>query len=107
MAHAVWGCIVLKLNLFNMDKSKKDATIALKKAKTSIDNILKMIDEDKYCVEILQQILAIHGLLKSAANKILVNHLNTCFISGMNTNDSKEKIKLINELIEVLSLKKA
>lgn len=90
-----------------MNQSKKNASIALKKARTSINNILNMIEDDKYCVEILQQILAVNGLLKSAADKILVNHLHTCFIDGMNTQDNKEKEKLINELIEVLSLKKS
>ena len=63
--------------------SKKDSVIALKKAQTSINGILKMIEEDKYCIDILQQILAVSGLLKSASNKILKNHLNTCFSEGI------------------------
>ena len=88
-----------------MTKSKKDSTIALKKAQTSINNILKMIDEDKYCIDILQQILAVNGLLKSAADKILQDHLHTCFSEGMTRNDQEYKDKLIDEVINVINLK--
>lgn len=88
-----------------MDKTKKDAAIALKKAQTSINNILKMIDEDKYCVDIMQQILAVNGLLKSASDKILANHLSTCFSEGMRTNNEDTKDKLIQEVVDVISLR--
>lgn len=81
--------------------SKKDTTIALKKAQTSINGILKMIDEDKYCIDILQQILAVNGLLKSASNKIFENHLNTCFSEGMRSPSKDIKHKLVKEVIEV------
>ena len=84
--------------------SKKDTTIALKKAQTSINGILKMIDEDKYCIDILQQILAVNGLLKSASNKILENHLSTCFSEGMRSPSKNIKDKLLKEVIEVLNI---
>ncbi len=105
MEHARWVCMVLKLNLTNMDKSKKNASIALKKAKTSLNNIIQMIEKDEYCLDILQQILAVNGLLKSASDKILQNHLNTCFIDGMKKQNSEEKEKLIKEVIEVIGLR--
>lgn len=86
------------------NNSKKDTAIALKKAQTSINGILKMIDEDKYCIDILQQILAVNGLLKSASNKILVNHLNTCFSEGMRSPSKNIKDKLVKEVIEVINI---
>lgn len=84
--------------------SKKDTSIALKKAQTSINNIIKMIDEDKYCIDILQQILAVNGLLKSASNKILENHINTCFSEGMRSPSRDIKDKLVKELVEVINI---
>lgn len=87
-----------------MTNSKNDSAIALKKAQTSIATILKMIDEDKYCMDILQQILAVNGLLKSASNKILENHLHTCFSDGMKSKDSNIKSKLVKEVLDVVSL---
>lgn len=105
MAHVQWVCMVSKLNLINMDKSKQHASTALKKARTSLNNIIKMIEEDDYCLDILQQILAVNGLLKSASDKILQNHLNTCFIEGMKKENTQEKEKLIKEVIDVIGLR--
>ena len=87
-----------------MTDSKQSSAIALKKAQTSINNILKMIDEDKYCIEISQQILAVNGLLKSASSKILEDHLNSCFIEGMCSSDIKTKKALVQEVLDVIKL---
>ena len=87
-----------------MSESKKQTSISLKKAKTSIETILKMLDEDKYCIDIIQQILAVQGLLKSSTEKLIKNHLNTCFIDGMNTTDINKKEALIEELAKVIKL---
>lgn len=86
--------------------SKKSTAIALKKAQTSMNGILKMLDEDKYCMDILQQILAVRGLLKSASNKILENHLNTCFSEGMQSPSKNIKTKLVKEVMEVINIGK-
>lgn len=86
------------------DTNKRAATIALKKAHTSIASIIKMLDEDKYCIDILQQILAVNGLLKSASNQILENHLNTCFIEGMESKKITKKRELIQEVIDVINI---
>jgi DNA-binding FrmR family transcriptional regulator len=88
-----------------MDNSKKSTITALKKAQTSVNSILKMLEEDKYCIDILQQILAVNGLLKSASNSILEEHLNTCFTEGMKSDDKKVKEKLIEEVMEVVTLR--
>lgn len=85
-------------------EAKKNTTIALKKAQTSINGIIKMIEEDKYCIDIMQQILSVNGLLKSASNKILENHLNTCFSEGMKSPSKKIKDKLVSEVVEVINL---
>jgi len=84
--------------------SKKQISIALKKAVTSIAKIQKMLDKDKYCIDILQQILAVQGLLKASSEKILTGHLHSCFADGMVTNDLEQKEKLVNELTKVMKL---
>lgn len=87
-----------------MNDTKKETTIALKKAQTSIKSILKMLEEDKYCIDILQQLLAVNGLIKSASNKMLENHLHTCFVDGLKTSNSANKNKLIKEVLQVVNL---
>jgi len=87
-----------------IDDPKKQASIALKKAQTHIKNILEMIDNDEYCIDILTQILAVNGLVKSASDSMLKNHMRTCFKHGMSTNDEKHKEELIGEVLNVINL---
>lgn len=87
-----------------IDDPKKQASIALKKAQTHIKNILEMIDNDEYCIDILTQILAVNGLVKSASDSILKNHMRTCFINGMAAKDAQFKENLITEVLDVVNL---
>jgi DNA-binding FrmR family transcriptional regulator len=86
-----------------IDDPKKQSAIALKKAQTHIKNILTMIDDDEYCIDIVEQILAVNGLLRSASEKILKNHMRTCFSEGMNTKNPEYKEKLIQEVLNVVN----
>jgi CsoR family transcriptional regulator, copper-sensing transcriptional repressor len=84
-----------------MNEQKKKAVIALKKSRTSIDSIIKMIEGDEYCIDVMQQNLAVMGLLKSAHQTLLENHLNTCFTSAMNAKNPKIKQEMIDEIIKI------
>jgi DNA-binding FrmR family transcriptional regulator len=88
-----------------INKSNDPALIALKKARTSINNVIKMIESDAYCIDVVQQILAVNGLLKSASSKVLQNHLNTCFSDGIESKNKVRKEILIEELINVINLR--
>ena len=83
---------------------KQHIDIALKKAKTTIEKIQKMLNDDIYCIDVLQQILAVQGLLRSSSERILTSHLSTCFAEGMSMNDDPKKEKLIKELMQVMKM---
>lgn len=86
---------------------KKRAAIALRKAQSHIERVLHMIDEDEYCITILEQILAVNGLTQAASRDILRNHLNTCFIHDMKTaTTDQQRETLIDEVLTVVSLSK-
>lgn len=89
-----------------IDEPKKQAAIALKKAQTHIKNILRMIEDDEYCVDVMTQIAAADGLLKSASEKILKNHMRTCFAEGMKNKNQNVKEKMIKEVLDVVNLNK-
>ncbi len=78
--------------------------IWLKKARTSLDKIIKMIDEDKYCIDIIQQNLAVIWLLKSANMNLLEWHLNCCVTNAFLSNDKNEIDDKLSELIKVMKL---
>lgn len=76
----------------------------MKKARTHLDNIIKMVEEGKYCVDIMQQNLAVIGLLKSAHQMLMEGHLNSCFKSAMKTRDEEKKQEMVQEILKVSTL---
>lgn len=84
--------------------NKQNILINLKKSKTLIERIIKMREKDEYCVDIMQQVLATMGLLRSTHQKLMEDHLKTCFKSAFETNDEEEKKEKIEEILTVTRL---
>ncbi len=82
----------------------KKILIALKKANSHLGNVINMVESDHYCVDILQQNLAVVGLLKSANDKILKRHLNSCFARVMKGTNEKKKQEMIEEILKINKL---
>ena len=82
--------------------TKKSVVSKLKKAQGMINKVISMIEEDKYCIDVLQQSLAARGYLKSVDKLILENHLNCCFREGMNASREKQD-KLISEVLHIVN----
>jgi len=82
-------------------KKNKEIITALKKADSHLKNVIKMIEKDEYCVDILQQNLAVIGLLKSANNKLMEGHLNTCFIEAIKGSNKGQAQRMIDELLRI------
>jgi DNA-binding FrmR family transcriptional regulator len=84
----------------------KEIKIALKKAHSHLGKVIGMVEEKEYCIDILQQNLAVMGLLKSANNKLLERHLNSCFANAMKGADEKRKQEMIDEILAISRLSK-
>jgi len=69
-----------------------------------IQKIIRMTEEDKYCIDIMQQNLAALGLLKSAHQMLMENHLNACFKKAMATKNEKRKQEMVDEILKVTKL---
>lgn len=78
--------------------------IGLKKARTSLDKILGMLEEEKYCIDIIQQNLAVIGLLKSANMNLLEGHLNGCVKNAINAKNEDEVNDKMWELVKIINL---
>lgn len=87
-----------------MTSHQQKALIGVKKARTHLNNVIKMIETGEYCIDIMQQNLAVIGLLKSAHQSLLENHLSSCFKSAMQTKNEKIKQKMIKEILTVTKL---
>ncbi len=87
-----------------MNSQKEKTLINFKKAHGLILKIISMVEKDEYCIDIMQQNLAVIGLLKSAHQNIMERHLNTCFKSAMETKNEKKKQAMIKEILDVTRL---
>jgi CsoR family transcriptional regulator, copper-sensing transcriptional repressor len=83
---------------------KEKILINFKKAQSLIAKIIKMVENDEYCIDIMQQNLATIGLLKSAHQMLMENHLNTCFKKAMATKNEKRKKEMVQEILKVTKL---
>jgi len=75
-----------------------------KKARSLLDKIITMMENGEYCIDIMQQNLAVIGLLKSAHQQLMESHLNSCFKQAMNTSNQKKKDQMIEEILKVSNL---
>jgi len=78
--------------------------INFKKARTHIEKIIKMLENDEYCVNVMQQNLAVMGLLKSAQQMLMEGHLNSCFKDAMKTKNEERQQNMIKEILTVSRL---
>ena len=78
--------------------------INFKKARTHVEKIIKMLENDEYCVNIMQQNLAVMGLLKSAQQMLMEGHLNSCFKDAMRTKNEEKQQNMIKEILTVSRL---
>lgn len=75
----------------------------LKRIRGQVDGIQRMIEEKRYCVEILQQIKAARSALLALENSVLTTHLESCVSEAFNTQDGNKAAKKIQEIKEFLS----
>lgn len=75
-------------------------TQQLKTARGQMDGIIKMYEENRYCVDISKQILAVVSILRNANILLLNDHLNSCVTEAIQENRGQEKIE---EIIDILS----
>jgi len=89
----------------SMDLERQKTLINFKKAKSHTEKIIQMIESGDYCIDIMQQNLAVIGLLKSAHQMLLEGHLNTCFRKALeSSNNEKRKQEMIKEILKVTKI---
>jgi len=82
---------------------KGDILHRLKIVEGHLKKVIKMVEDGNYCIDILNQSLAVQRALKKIDEKILENHIKTCVKEAFDKNGKGEKA--IEELMKVLSKK--
>ena len=71
----------------------------LKSARGHLDAVVRMIEDDAYCPDVMKQLSAVQGSLERASRLVLRNHLETCVAAAMQAGRVDE---IVDELMEAL-----
>jgi CsoR family transcriptional regulator, copper-sensing transcriptional repressor len=71
----------------------------LKTARGHLDAVIRMVEEDAYCPDLMKQLSAVQGSVERANRLVLRNHLETCVVAAM---QSGRETEIIDELMEAL-----
>ena len=82
-----------------MQADKTKMTRLLKTARGQMDGILKMMEEDRYCIDISQQLMATEAILNKVNKEILTAHLKNCVANAASQEEKEQKI---DELVSML-----
>ena len=85
-------------------KAEKDKiSRLLKTARGQMDGILKMVEEDRYCLEVSSQIMAAQSILKKANRLVLKAHMNSCVRDAVESGEPEEKLEELALLLDKLA----
>jgi len=84
-----------------VDETKKDAVNRISYIEGHLAGVKKMVDEGRYCVDILKQTYAIRRAIEKLESKLLDGHLHSCVIEGVREGRSDE---ILDELVELYGL---
>jgi DNA-binding FrmR family transcriptional regulator len=82
-------------------KNKIDPRLA--RIEGQVKGIRAMVQNDRYCVDILLQLSAVISALKKVEDLVMENHLNTCVTDALKSEDEKESQLKISELMDVMA----
>ena len=89
-----------------MSIMQNEAKVAVRKRLNRIEGqvrgLSRMIENDRYCIDIVTQISAVRAALRRAEEEILRDHVSHCVEHAIASGDKKDQRKKIAEIIEVL-----
>ena len=85
-----------------MKANKAEICRLLKTARGQIDGLLKMVEDDRYCIDISNQLFSTQALLGTINAEVLTSHLDHCVRHAFESGDSVEQERKLEELHAVL-----
>ena len=87
-----------------MDMQAKAKTLGrLRRIEGQVQGIQRMVEEEKYCVDILLQLTAVQGAVEQVQKLVLGQHLESCVVEAVRSGSTRDRQKKMDELLDVLS----
>ncbi len=79
----------------------KDALKRLKTIEGHLRGVIRMVEQDAYCIDVIRQIQAVESALNKVSTGILEDHLNSCVITAIQGDDIAERERVLKEITDV------
>ncbi len=85
-----------------MKADRKKVEPLVKMARGQMDAVLKMIEDDRYCMDIITQLLASEALIRKARLAVVRGHLEGCVQQALETGTAEERANSLEEIIGLI-----
>jgi DNA-binding FrmR family transcriptional regulator len=87
-----------------MDSDTKGKTLGrLRRIEGQVQGVRRMVEEDKYCVDILLQLAAVQGAVEQVQKLVLGQHIESCVADAMRSGNPRDRQRKVGELLDVFS----
>jgi DNA-binding FrmR family transcriptional regulator len=83
-------------------KDKEAVQARLRRIEGQVRGIQRMVEEDRYCIDVLTQVSAVKSALESVALLLLNDHVDHCVADAIRAGDGAEKVKELTQAVERL-----
>ncbi len=83
-------------------KDKHSILARLRRIEGQVRGIQKMLDDDRYCIDVLTQVNATRAALESVALQLLADHTEHCVAEAIRSGEASQKVRELNEAVERL-----
>lgn len=85
---------------------KQDALFRLKSVLGHANGVVRMLEREEYCIDVIRQVAAIEVALKKVSAILLQNHLDTCVAVAINEKSPTIRSRVVRELLEIFQTNK-
>lgn len=85
------------------EATKKKVLARLRRIAGQVNGIARMVEDDRYCVDVLLQVAAAQAALGEAGRVLLRSHVETCVTAALGSGTAAERSQKIDELMQVFS----
>ena len=85
------------------DETKVKALGRLRRIEGQVQGIQRMVEEEKYCVDILLQLTAVEGAVAQVQRLLLGRHIESCVADAIRSGSTRDRQKKVDELLDVFS----
>jgi DNA-binding FrmR family transcriptional regulator len=101
------GTAPARQGVYIKEDSVNNSEAALRRLRTiegHLRGVIRMVEGDQYCIDVIRQIQAVEAALNKVSTQILENHLNSCVTTAIRSSHPRERERVLKEITEVFEM---